>query len=405
MALTLDSSYQRIPIDELPLGRPLKGPVYDDNSDILLVAAGTMLTKTVQTALRRRGISHVRIGSQDLRPSRNSRSRIMTAPREEEEPPASRWSNGKPPFLKLHTKTMSNPGKSPLVDKFTEQLSQSVVRAGEVFTSLAKGQLVSSNMVMEMIQSCRAQLTEDIDLFVALGAGANTDQYPISHSLQTARLAMAIAAVMGVDQSSLMDIGAGCVLHDVGMLRVAPELLNTERPLDIIEKLDVTKHPAYSFEMLKNVPDLPVGARMIAYQMHERLDGSGYPRKVGGPLIHVYSRIAMVADTFVAMTSPRPHRAEILPHYVMLEILEEAAAGRFDRAVIKGLLDTVSMFPLGSHVELSNGNVGNVLRANPGCYTRPIIESWNPATPEQKEIVDLKERLDLEVVRPLYGTG
>ena len=67
MALTLDSSYQRIPIDELPLGRPLKGPVYDDNSDILLVAAGTMLTKTVQTALRRRGISHVRIGSQDLR--------------------------------------------------------------------------------------------------------------------------------------------------------------------------------------------------------------------------------------------------------------------------------------------------------------------------------------------------
>lgn len=86
----------------------------------------------------------------------------------------------------------------------------------------------------------------------------------------------------------------------------------------------------------------------------------------------------------------------------MLELLEEAAAGRFDRDVMKGLLDTISLFPLGSFVELNNGSVGSVLRANPGHYTRPIVEAWNPANPGPKEIIDLKERLDLEVVRPLY---
>jgi HD-GYP domain-containing protein (c-di-GMP phosphodiesterase class II) len=214
---------------------------------------------------------------------------------------------------------------------------------------------------------------------------------------------MAIGAVMGVDHGSLMEIGAGCVIHDVGMLRLAPDLLNCERPLDVIERLDITKHPSHTFDMIKDVAGLSVGTKMIAYQTHERLDGSGYPRKIRGPLIHYYSRIAMVADAFTAMTSPRPHRPAMLPHYAICEILDHASTGRFDADVIKGLLDTVSMFPLGSFVELNNGRVGTVVRANPGEYTRPIIELSPGGDSPEREVVNLKEQHDLKVVRPLFA--
>lgn len=400
MTQTIDSSYKRVSIESLQVGKKLSQPIFDDASPVLLIAAGTKLTPHLLEMMRRRGVQHVRVGAADLKTQVRQRVELKEETRD---PNKTRWSNGKPPFLKLTNKAAASPKNQKLAAEFTEKLSDSVVRTGDVFVSLASGQSVSGVEITKMIHECLTQILDDVDLFVSLGTSADTDQYPISHSIQTTRLAMAIGAVMGVDKESLMDIGGGCLLHDAGMLRLAPDLLTCERPLDVIEKLDITKHPAYTFEMIQDIPELSVGARMIAYQMHERMDGSGYPRKISGSRIHPYSRIAMVADVYVAMTSPRPQRPAFPPYYAVLELLEETNAGRFDPDVMTGFLNTVSMFPLGSSIELTNGQIGTVLRANQGLYARPVVEVWNPGEPDKKTIVDLKEHEDLAIARPLLS--
>ena len=145
-----------------------------------------------------------------------------------------------------------------------------------------------------------------------------------------------------------------------------------------------------------------MGVRMIFYQMHERCDGSGYPRGITGDKIHPLAKIAAVADAYVALVSPRPHRPAMLPYHAIVKMLADVKAGLYDSKVVRALLHTVSLFPIGSFVELNNSLVGKTIRANGDRYDRPILEVWNrthlTAAPR---LVDLAEQTDLKVVKPL----
>jgi HD-GYP domain-containing protein (c-di-GMP phosphodiesterase class II) len=403
MAATFNrSNYVRLPIDQLKVGMLLRSPVFDDAiSPVLLVAAGKQLSPSQLESIRRRGVTHVQIGLADVRDGRAgtlAKVRRELEKREREESDRSRWSNGRQPFLKLEAKTCSNPRQSLKAREFSAQFAQSIDRIGDLYLELADGQDVSGQTIGETTSACLREIREDVDLFVTLGLVPDISKYPITHGIQTARLAMAMGAVMGMDEESLRHMGAGCLLHDVGMLHVDPAILNADRPLTRLEWLEVQRHPTRALDILYAVEGLALSSRMVAYQMHERLDGSGYPRQRPAVLIHPCAKIAMVADTYVAMTSPRPHRPAVHPYHATVEVLDLVKRGKLDGDAVTGLLDVLSMFPLGSRVELDNGDVATVVRAHPGHYVRPIVEvtvDW------QSETIDLLERRDLEIVRPV----
>jgi HD-GYP domain-containing protein (c-di-GMP phosphodiesterase class II) len=186
------------------------------------------------------------------------------------------------------------------------------------------------------------------------------------------------------------------------MLRTKDEIYGNDRVLNSHEFEDVASHPIYTFDMLAaHLDSVPVTSRLIAYQIHERCDGSGYPRRRQVATIHPLARIAAVADVFVALISPRAYRPALMPYYAMEYLLRGAAQGVFDLAVVRGLLTAVSLFPLGSHVMLSDGRVGKVLRSNRAAYNRPIL--YVPGAVGQavsSEIIDLNQPdCELHVVR------
>src|SRR5208283_5410057 len=109
------------------------------------------------------------------------------------------------------------------------------------------------------------------------------------------------------------------------------------------------RHPVAVFDVLQHHWDhIPAAARMTAYQVHERCDGSGYPRGRTGGQITELSRVAAVADAFVALVSPRPYRPSMIPYYAMETMLKLVRRGLFDHRFVRALLETVSLFPLGS---------------------------------------------------------
>ncbi|HET6423433.1 MAG TPA: HD domain-containing phosphohydrolase, partial [Planctomycetaceae bacterium] len=171
------------------------------------------------------------------------------------------------------------------------------------------------------------------------------------------------------------------------------------RPLQVSERLELQKHPIYAADLLNRSRNVPHGAKMVVYQMHERLNGTGYPRQRQGSQIHTLARIAAVADTFLAMVSPRSFRQGLPPYKAVEKLLFATRQGYFDPAAVRGLLHAVSLFPLGSMVQLSDGRQGRVIRGNRDRFAQPVVEVVDLSGPlPRTELIDLSQRSDLQVV-------
>ena len=144
----------------------------------------------------------------------------------------------------------------------------------------------------------------------------------------------------------------------------------------------------------------------VAYQIHERSNGTGYPRGRTSSQIHELAKIAGVADSFVALAACRPHRDGLQPYFIMKKLLGDVADGLFEAEVIRGLLRTISLFPVGSFVKLSDGRQARVIRANDDSYDRPVVELATSGPQRgSKNVVDLLQESKLRIVQTLPELG
>jgi PAS domain S-box-containing protein/putative nucleotidyltransferase with HDIG domain len=149
------------------------------------------------------------------------------------------------------------------------------------------------------------------------------DPYTAGHEKRVAKIAMAIGAEMGFDAQRLEGLRVGGYLHDVGKITIPAEILAKPGKLSAIEYELIKGHAQAGYDILKDV-EFPWPVAQMAYQHHERLDGSGYPRGLKGEAILLEARIMAVADTVEAMSSHRPYRAALGKE----KALEEIARGR-----------------------------------------------------------------------------
>ena len=142
---------------------------------------------------------------------------------------------------------------------------------------------------------------------VMVSAVEAKDPYTAGHQLRTANLARAIATEMGLPREKIEGIRMAGSIHDIGKLSVPAEILTKPTKLSENEFSMIKEHAQKGYEMLKDV-ESPWPLAQIVYQHHERMDGSGYPRKLKGDEILIEARIMAVADVVEAMASYRPYR-------------------------------------------------------------------------------------------------
>ncbi len=145
------------------------------------------------------------------------------------------------------------------------------------------------------------------------------DPYTSGHQIRTSDLALAIATEMGLPQEKIEAIRMAGPIHDIGKLSVPSEILSKPTKLSEIEFALIKEHPTSGYELLKDV-ESPWPLAEIVYQHHERMDGSGYPRKLKGDEILIEARIMAVADTVEAMASHRPYRPSLGIEFALEEI-------------------------------------------------------------------------------------
>jgi hypothetical protein len=310
-----------------------------------------------------------------------------------------------PPFARQVAKHGAAPISPRLVQQFAGQADRCSDQLSALFDRLQAGGATDLGTTEQVCREGLAQAVADIDVFVSLGINPAADGYPNRHSLSSAMLALAMGITLGYDERTLASLGIGCLLHDLGMLGIDPVVYWHDRVASLEEQLAIARHPVAVFDLLEHHWDrIPAAARMVAYQIHERCDGSGYPRGRAGGQITELSRVAAVADAFVALVSPRPYRPSVIPYYAMETMLKLARRGLFDHRFVRALLETVSLFPLGSFVALSDDRVGRVVRSNGPAYDRPVIEVVG-RSPHDSElpIIDLSQATGVKVVLALAG--
>lgn len=425
------SRFSVVPISQLQDGIVLGSHIYDPaGSGQKLLSAGVTITKELLEGLSRRGVTQVVVDERDrlrleaLRPK--GTAKVALPDRRGIVCPASTDMSQTLDALVERGASLpplaAGPGPAagrgeraaPLrpydpaaVNQMLDWHVQAVAEVDAFYEQLRAGAPLQFDRLLDACRAALTALRDESDLFVCVGINPSTRGYPSRHALHVAQLAMAMGTTLGLAESQVLELALGCLLHDAGMSRIPREVFLSHEVLSTSAFVEVTKHPILTFDLLKeHAAVLPATARMVAYQMHERCDGSGYPRGRTLSSIHPLARIAAVADAFVALVTPRPHRPGLIPYYALELLIRSARQGLYDPAAVKALVQTVSLFPIGSYIATNDGRVGRVLRASPERYDRPVVELW-PAgrLDEPPALVDLRSTPEVSITRALARLG
>lgn len=235
--------------------------------------------------------------------------------------------------------------------------------------------IIDDEKMSETITSILEDLLSSKDLVVNLSDIRVSDDYTFAHSVNTCVLALLTGISLGFSKNRLHTLGLGTILHDIGKIKVPSEILNKPGNFTQSEYKEIQKHSEYGFEMLRKNYAISITAAHVAYEHHERYNGEGYPRGLKGNAIHEFARIAGMVDVFDALVSDRVYRKGYLPHDA-IEMITGSGNYYFEYEIVKAFLQNVAAYPVGTILELSNGELAIVVRTPRGCSHRPDVRTF-----------------------------
>ena len=228
---------------------------------------------------------------------------------------------------------------------------------------------------------------------------ASGKNYIATHSVRSTILSIIIGTYLKLPNHRLIELGVAALLHEAGMLKLPSNIYLSNRTLTPHEQKAIITHPILGYSMLKSF-DFPLPICLAALEHHERENGSGYPRQLGKEKIGLYSKIIAVACSYEALSSKRPHKEAKDGYTGMLELLKNEGK-QYDDTVVKALVLSLSIYPIGLYVLLSNGKKGQVVDVNPENPRFPIVQIFGESTPDGKVKTVQTEHNELTIVRPL----
>ncbi|MCL1959487.1 MAG: HD-GYP domain-containing protein [Spirochaetes bacterium] len=223
--------------------------------------------------------------------------------------------------------------------------------------------------------------------------------YLAAHSVRSSIIAVIIGSYLKLPNHKLYELGVAALLHEVGMLKLPSQIYLSQRPLTAPEQKAILTHPILGYTMLKSF-DFPPAICLAALEHHERENATGYPRRLTGDKLSLYSKIISVACSYDALSSKRPHKEAKDGYTGMLELLKNEGKG-YDDTVVKALVLSLSIYPIGLYVLLSNGKKAQVVDINPENPRFPIVQIFNEFTPDGKIKTIQTAQGEITIARPL----
>jgi HD-GYP domain-containing protein (c-di-GMP phosphodiesterase class II) len=258
--------------------------------------------------------------------------------------------------------------------------------ADGLFAKYSLEGLLNLAQVTEWIKKAIQMVHEGRDFLLGfLDVGADGDRYLITHAVNSTILALAIGDFMKAPPHRLIELGQACLLHEIGMLKLPPDLRRTSKSLSPEERKAMSTHTILGYRILKGF-SAPENVALAALEHHERIDGSGYPRALSAPKITDYALIIGVVCSYDAMLSRRPYRPGSLDGHATIRDLAQKNRKQYDEKILKALVYTLSVYPVGTAVQLSNNSRGIVVKTDPTRPRSPVVRVV--LDPAGKRLVD-----------------
>jgi len=259
------------------------------------------------------------------------------------------------PFIYVEDELLGHIDVEDVIDERVKL--QTVVALKSVAKSASLHQDLDVRPVSNLVNKILDDLKGIPNLLVQLMDLRNTGTYLYNHSVGVSVLSILTGMTLGLDDLKLKVLGMGAILHDIGKsVSEGPE------------------HTFRGFEILRNDKTLSIIAAHVAYQHHEKYDGTGFPRQMSGKQIHLYASIASVADFYDNLVSVTKDKQKQLYPYQALEMVVAQQEKAFHPEVVKAFCRNIAPYPIGTAVRLTNGVIGVVLSVPKDYSTRPILK-------------------------------
>lgn len=269
-----------------------------------------------------------------------------------------------------------------------------------IFALAGRDRVADISAVRDTVNDILNKVMENETVMLQLTGIRDIDNYTFLHSVDVCIYSIIIGKKLGYGKEPLMTLGMGAILHDIGKCKVPVEILQKPDRLTDEEFHTMKLHTVYGYEIIKNSYQLSTKIANIAFQHHEKWDGSGYPMGISQNDIDPLSRIVALADVYDALTSDRVYKKRELPH-IAAEYIKNNAGILFDPYIVDLFINSIAVYAEGTLVLLSTGEVGSVVSPGRIGEARQKISVFsNKAGPPvlQPYIVDLNERTDVEIV-------
>jgi len=255
------------------------------------------------------------------------------------------------------------------------------------------------NSISEVVDS----VIRNPDACMLLAKLKRKSDYTYNHALGSSIWAAAFGRQLGLPKTIIHSIATGALLEDVGKISISDRLLNKNGTLTSEERELAKTHVAKGMDILANSRGVSSITREMLQSHHERLNGNGYPKRLKGDQIPVYGRIAGIVDTYDALINDKPYR-KAMPASDAVKTLYNVRNIDFQSELVEEFIQAVGIYPAGSLVELSSGEVGIVVTEHRRRRLRPrllILLDGNKSKLAESKFLDLFDVTHDDAGQPL----
>ncbi len=234
------------------------------------------------------------------------------------------------------------------------------------------GHPVEIARVEEVVDEMVESMVRNPDALMWVARLRERDLTTYGHGLQVAVYLVAFGRHLGFPRAELAQLGTIGLLLDIGKMKLPRELLEKQGKLTTEEFEAAKSHVTLGLEILSATPNWPVEVLEGIAQHHERMNGGGYPQGHKAEAIGIFGRMAGIADCFAALTKSRPY-AEAVSSYEALRNITGWGGDYFHAPLTEQFVQAIGVFPVGSLVELSTGEVAVVVSHNKVRRLKPRV--------------------------------
>ena len=217
------------------------------------------------------------------------------------------------------------------------------------------------------------------DAMLCLARIRAKDAYLMEHSMNVAILLANFGRYLGLERSVLKELTLGGLLHDVGKIMTPDEVLNKPGKLTDEEFGVMRQHVVHSYDILSNTAGITPTMLEVAANHHERLDGTGYPQRLKGDQLSLYTRMSGIVDVYDAVTADRVYKQGMQPTQAF-RILLKGINQHFDAELVTKFIKCMGVYPVGTLVQLSNQRLAVVMQRNEQQPLKPMVKVIYHAT-------------------------